>query len=278
MLFNLLDAGTLDAERGDVIVFNNTSAEHPATYDFVRECKREVERVSVIPFALTEYCIRDGRESWRSVSANDMVTDGSIFEAMLKRAKQLPNRFQRICTDRMKLKVTRGFLAEWFAGIPELAWQAIDGHVPIGIQGGFDYVSLIGLRHDEDKRYRRILDRCRDSENIYAPLHSTGINKDAVSKFWGTMPFDLAVSSDYSNCVYCFMKGKRQLRRMAQEEQGVGPAGIEWWAGIEREHARPSKNGGRFGFFGLDTDFKQELRSGLPDSEKQLEMACFCTD
>ena len=36
MLALALHNGLLRAERGDVVIFNNTSAEHPATYDFVR--------------------------------------------------------------------------------------------------------------------------------------------------------------------------------------------------------------------------------------------------
>ena len=34
LLFTLLEAGLLNAQRGDVVIFNNTSAEHPATYEF----------------------------------------------------------------------------------------------------------------------------------------------------------------------------------------------------------------------------------------------------
>jgi len=32
MLFLLLESALLKAERGDVVLFNNTAAEHPATY------------------------------------------------------------------------------------------------------------------------------------------------------------------------------------------------------------------------------------------------------
>ena len=39
LLFTLLDNGFLKQERGDVVVFNNTSCEHPETYKFVAKCK-----------------------------------------------------------------------------------------------------------------------------------------------------------------------------------------------------------------------------------------------
>lgn len=39
MLMRLLEQGKLNPTRGDVIVFNNTSVEHPATYEFTRKLK-----------------------------------------------------------------------------------------------------------------------------------------------------------------------------------------------------------------------------------------------
>lgn len=39
LLFTLLENGILNPERGDVVVFNNTSCEHPETYKFAAKCK-----------------------------------------------------------------------------------------------------------------------------------------------------------------------------------------------------------------------------------------------
>lgn len=39
MLCRLLKSGLLSRERGDVVIFNNTSAEHPETYKFVKKTK-----------------------------------------------------------------------------------------------------------------------------------------------------------------------------------------------------------------------------------------------
>lgn len=73
LLFGLLANDQLDPRRGDVIVFNNTSAEHMRTYDFVIRCKVEAEQLSNVPFLLTEFqtyeTARDGfwrrAKSWR---------------------------------------------------------------------------------------------------------------------------------------------------------------------------------------------------------------------
>ena len=54
LLFTLLESGLLDAARGDVIVFNNTSAEHPETYRFVRDCM-SAARAYGVPFLCEQY-------------------------------------------------------------------------------------------------------------------------------------------------------------------------------------------------------------------------------
>ena len=54
LLFSLLENDLLDRGRGDVIVFNNTSAEHPATYRFVRDCMAAAQPYGV-PFYHIEF-------------------------------------------------------------------------------------------------------------------------------------------------------------------------------------------------------------------------------
>ena len=55
MLFSLLESGVLQQSRGDVILFCNTSAEHPATYKFVSQCQSLVESEYGIPFFWLEF-------------------------------------------------------------------------------------------------------------------------------------------------------------------------------------------------------------------------------
>jgi hypothetical protein len=40
MLMKLLKNNQLNPKRGDIIIFNNTFAEHPATYEFTRKIKK----------------------------------------------------------------------------------------------------------------------------------------------------------------------------------------------------------------------------------------------
>ncbi len=130
LLFILLESGLLKAERGDVVVFNNTSAEHPATYDFVGRCKDITEHRYGIPFFLIEFqTYEDARNGeWTRLPTYRLVhptpfsetyTDGyrwrgEVFEELLSWTGYTPNQFRRTCTSNLKLESTRAFLKDWF--------------------------------------------------------------------------------------------------------------------------------------------------------------------
>ena len=131
MLIALLEQGLLDAKRGDVVLFNNTSAEHPATYDFVRKCKSFTEEKHNIPFFWIEYATYEVAYNgdWTRQSSFRLVHDtpfekknpngyhwrGEVFEEMVSIQGFLPSRHTRNCTAHLKLQCTYDFLAEWFA-------------------------------------------------------------------------------------------------------------------------------------------------------------------
>lgn len=132
MLMLLLEQGLLLRDRGDVIVFNNTSAEHPATYEFVRACSRCAEVEHGIPFFWIEYATYEDayngewtrRGNYRLVNDQPLSESnptgyrwrGEVFEELVSHQGFLPSRHTRICTSHLKLRTTNEFLAEWFAG------------------------------------------------------------------------------------------------------------------------------------------------------------------
>ena len=122
LLFTLLENGFLNQERGDVVVFNNTSCEHPETYKFVSKCKELVEQAG-IPFFFVEFqTYEDARQGeWRRIASYRLVNErplseenpdgfrwkGEVFEETLSNKSYLPNQFSRVCTQSLKLEVTR---------------------------------------------------------------------------------------------------------------------------------------------------------------------------
>ena len=134
LLFGLLYGRQLRPSRGDVIVFNNTSAEHPATYAFAAICKRIAEERFNIPFFWTEFqTYEDARRGqWRRLPSYRMVLphhytkkrlrgyrrQGEVFEELISWKQTLPTRFARTCTEYMKLHTTARFLEDWFGRLP----------------------------------------------------------------------------------------------------------------------------------------------------------------
>ncbi len=158
LLFSLLENGLLKQDRGDVILFNNTSAEHPSTYRFVADCMKAARKYG-IPFYQVEFqTYEDSRRGeWTRLPTYRMVNDkpksvanpdgfhwrGEVFEELLSWAGYVPNQFNRICTRHLKLEATRNFLKDYLTSkrtTPRL------GHYGNG------------SRMDEDSAYRRHLE------------------------------------------------------------------------------------------------------------------------
>lgn len=139
MLMLLLEQRLLDPRRGDVVVFNNTSAEHPATYEFVRACARRAETDYNVPFFWIEYATYEDAYNgeWTRRGSYRLVNDqpisesnpngyrwrGEVFEELVSHQGFLPSRHTRICTTHLKLRATNDFLAEWFCGKEATEWR-----------------------------------------------------------------------------------------------------------------------------------------------------------
>lgn len=136
LLFTLLENRLLDPDRGDVIVFNNTSAEHPDTYRFVRDCMRAARKYEIPFFHIEFQTYEDARRGeWTRIPTYRLVNDqqkspdnpdgfhwrGEIFEELLSWTGYVPNQFNRTCTKHLKLGVTRDFLKDWLASNPSIA-------------------------------------------------------------------------------------------------------------------------------------------------------------
>ncbi|MDE2760433.1 MAG: hypothetical protein OXH90_09085 [Paracoccaceae bacterium] len=135
LLFSLLKNGLLDPSRGDVIVFNNTSAEHPNTYRFIKDCIKAAQPYG-IPFFLIEFqTYEDARRGeYTRIPSYHLVNDepltaknpngfhwkGEVFEELLSWSGFVPNQFSRICTKHLKLETTRNFLKDWLIGKPKI--------------------------------------------------------------------------------------------------------------------------------------------------------------
>ena len=131
MLLELLKEKSLKPERGDVVVFNNTSTEHPATYEFTRKMKALVEEKYNIPFFWIEFQTYEdsSKHGWRRNPSYRLVNEnpysdknkdgyrfrGEVYEEMVSLSGFLPNMQARNCTQTLKIFITNSFLTDWLA-------------------------------------------------------------------------------------------------------------------------------------------------------------------
>ena len=140
LVLEMAAAETLSAERGDVVLFANTSAEHPRTYEFAARCCEEIERDYGLPCFWYEFCtVEDAfrgvyrrRLSYRLVTRRPIDEDpngyrsrGESFEELLSFQGMLPNPHSRSCTAKLKLYPAHMLLEEWLGGT---AGPRHDGH------------------------------------------------------------------------------------------------------------------------------------------------------
>lgn len=384
MTLSLAESGALRPERGDVVLFANTSAEHPGTWEFAAKCCDRLEAEFGLPCLWYEFCtVEDAwrgvyrrRQSYRLVTRRPVEEDpngfrsrGEVFEEMLSYQGMLPNPHNRSCTAKLKLYPAHLLLAEWLGGAagpsheghyaeetyltpegaerryranrgvatteaftrrisfmterppsrPAQRWEdytavpIVDrsfvgpaGHAEIWGPDAVEFVTLLGLRGDEERRVNRVLSRSLFAEGAggrecsirtqppgerpYFPLFDAGWGETEIEDYWQSSDFRLEIPEGAGNCVYCFMKGTREMQSRAQRPDPVqvvgAPSDIQWWGEMEARYRReaPARDGcgiSKFGFFGVkgptfadianpETELKGRYTTGSP--------ACDCTD
>lgn len=181
MMMKLLNEGTLHADRGDVVLFNNTSAEHPATYRWLERLTNICETYG-IPFYWTEFCTYEDKikgtneytrkNAYRLVDSvpyhptdapNGYHSKGEVFEEMVSVRAHLPNRFSRTCTAYMKVGVSVNFLHDWLNDSPHITRLGHHGNAAkITIDDWYDkHLSYGGkLSKDEVATKREFINQC----------------------------------------------------------------------------------------------------------------------
>jgi 3'-phosphoadenosine 5'-phosphosulfate sulfotransferase (PAPS reductase)/FAD synthetase len=163
MLRQVLDS---NAELGDLIViFANTSKEHPATLDFVHECSRRRN----VPIVWLEFL--DNEKGLAIVKYETGNRDGKPFEALNRKRSYLPNPVTRFCTIDQKIRVIYKYLRMVGCSAEE---------TPVDM--------MTGNRAEEPRRVAKIRNRKTASESEHAtmilPQADAGVGVQDVTDFW----------------------------------------------------------------------------------------------
>ena len=255
MLWRILQ--TYGGEQPDdlKICFQNTGLEHPATYDFLRDCATHWGiRVTWLEYALTA----DNKATFEVVDYETASRKGEPFTRLISKKNYLPNPVARLCTSNLKVETQKRYLKS----LPRFA----DG-----------YVAAVGLRYDEPHRAQRIKSD-NGREEIVCPLYDGRVTKAQVLDWWSHQPFDLSLPANAhaGNCVGCFLKGRGKLEALMRDM----PEQFAWWVNAERQELNTGTARFRSDRPDYATMMEQVRRQGVlfPPRNDDESLPCMCHD
>lgn len=170
-------------------VYMDTGAEHPKTYEFIRNVNRE--------FDLNLTCLRTDFNTplgkgnkYSIVDINEIGPDLSPFSEMIAKYG-VPYIGGMFCTDRMKLVPFTKYCNEKY--------------------GRGNYETWLGIRADEPKRLS-------EKKGIKYLAEISDFEKEDILGFWSKMSFDLGVDEWLGNCVFCPKKSNLKLAAAQRDE------------------------------------------------------------
>ena len=195
-LVNLMEKKIKTGEIDNVhYVFMDTGAEHPKTYDFIRNC--------VSHFGIDLICLRAlmSKEagvgvSYKKVSLDEIGNDLQPWRDMLA-CYSTPYIKGPMCTDRMKTTPYRKYCNDTY--------------------GKNNYDTWLGIRIDEGQRLKP-----RKGYRYLAEI--SPMDKVDVKGWWKTQPFDLGIDEWLGNCVFCIKKGNNKIALAAKDEPELANA------------------------------------------------------
>ncbi len=254
----------LETHRGSLpedveVVFANTGKEMPATLDFVEACAKNWG----IEIVWLQYGGRTKKPNSKNFSYKyDVVTyataarNGEPFALAISDAGSLPNSVLRWCTGQLKVRTIHRY----------------------AIDHGFEepYLTVIGIRADEQSRARKLHKKLVEKQDNYCPMVEAGHTKKHVDDFWSSQNFDLALPSiggvtALGNCDLCFLKGRKKRLSIIREKPDLA----DWWSAQEElqndqfDRASPS-------YMQMKVIAKDQ--GNLFDFEDGPDIACFCGD
>lgn len=186
-------------------VFCDTGAEHPGTYRFLRDV--------VSHWGIDLTCLRCVIHPEKGVGTSYQVVPLSECGPDLKPFRDMCHKYGNpavnapLCTREMKSTPSDKYCQDRY---------------------GSDYVKWLGIRADEPNRIKVVEDQLdmfgggRRIRKGDLPLRYLGqiseMTKQDILDWWSEQPFDLSITEELGNCVFCIKKGVNKVALAAKRE------------------------------------------------------------
>lgn len=170
-------------------VYMDTGAEHPKTYEFIRNIVKQ--------WNIDLHCLRvipdpgmGKASSYEELSVDDIGPDLIPWKRMLNKYGH-PYVGGAFCTDRMKSVPFTKYCQERF--------------------GKGNYHTWLGIRADESNRLG-------DAPGFSYLADISDFEKQDVLDWWEEQPFDLGIQEHLGNCVFCIKKSMQKVALATMDE------------------------------------------------------------
>lgn len=215
LIEQMRESGWWDREVGGDVeyIFMDTGAEHPKTYEFIRQVVSE--------FGINLTCLQGDFDqqvgeghSYKVVSINDIKHDpvSGPFGQMMKKYG-VPTISSAWCTSRMKEETYDKYCNDKY--------------------GKDNYVTWLGIRADEPKRLK-----IGKKDGLRYLAEISDFSKQDVLHFWQQQDFDLGIDEHLGNCVFCFKKTHEKVALAARDEPKLF---AQWQSAIDEASDRLNK-------------------------------------
>ncbi|MEA1064720.1 phage N-6-adenine-methyltransferase [Erwinia sp. HR93] len=173
-------------------LFMDTGAEHPGTYQFVRDMVKHWDIPLICLRVVVNPELGQGN-SYRVISVDEIGPDLKPWRDICEKYGT-PYLGGPFCTRTMKTEVFERYCRDMF--------------------GKGNYRTWLGIRADEPKRLK-------DRSGVSYLADISPFEKQDVLDWWKEQPFDLQIPGHLGNCVFCVKKSINKLALAARDEPAL---------------------------------------------------------
>lgn len=170
-------------------IFMDTGAEHPKTYEFIKQCVEHFGiKLTVIKAKVTQ--TKGVGITYGVFNVDDIGWDLSAWAEIMQKHGN-PYVMGAFCTSKLKTEPHDKYCNDKY--------------------GKGNYQTWLGIRIDEKRRLK-------GRKNVSYMAEISQMDKDDVIGWWAEMPFDLGIDEWLGNCVFCLKKGNNKVAIAAKQE------------------------------------------------------------
>jgi hypothetical protein len=171
------------------IVFCDTGAEHPKTYEFIKDMVKHWD-IDITCLRCVVHPEHGIGNTYQELSIDEIGCNLKPFKAMIEKYST-PFIHGAFCTERMKTVPFYKYCND--------------------VYGRNSYTTWLGIRIDEPRRLK-------EKKGIKYLADISDFEKVDILNWWKRQPFDLQIQEHLGNCVFCIKKGVNKLALAAKDE------------------------------------------------------------